>query len=153
MATNTVTRYQPQTGLTRLPDLVDRLFQESFVAPAFFGNFAGGTTRPSMPVNLFETNDSYVLQMALPGINPDALDIQVMGREVSVKGHFEAPSLQNGTWIWHGLPAGEFYETYTIPVDVEAGQTQASYEHGILSLTLPKAEHVRPRSIKVTASK
>lgn len=153
MATNTISRYQPQAGLTRLPDLMDRLFQESFVAPTVFGNLSGGTARPGMPVNLYETTDSYVLQVALPGINPDALDIQVMGREVSIKGHFEAQAPEKANWIWRGLPAGDFFETYSVPVEVEADKSQAAYEHGILSLTLPKADHVRPRNITVTTAR
>src|ERR687886_11608 len=80
---NSVSRYQPQTSLTRLPDLVDRLFRESFVAPTFFDRSFGGSNRPVLPVNLFETPESYVMHLALPGMKPENLDIQVAGREVS----------------------------------------------------------------------
>lgn len=152
MATNTISRYQPQEELTRLPDLVDRLFRESFVGPSVLDSLAGGTARPTMPRNLYETADSYVLQMALPGINTDALDIQVMDRQVSVKGRFEVPAPEQATWIWRGLSNRDFYESYTIPVQIEADKTEATYEHGILTLTLPKADYARPKSVKVTAA-
>lgn len=153
MATNTISRYQPQDQPTRLPDLVDRLFRESVVGPAVLNNLAGGTARPSTAVNLYETADSYILQLALPGIKVDALDIQVMDRQVSVKGHFEVQVPEGGSWIWHGLSNGDFYESYTMPVQVEADKTQATYNDGILTLTLPKADHLRPKSVKVTATK
>lgn len=154
MATNTISRYQPQQGLTRLPDLVDRLFQESFVRPTVLDSLAGGTAYPTAPVNLYETADSYMLQMALPGIDTDTLDIQVMDRQVSVKGRFEIPTPeQQGAWIWRGLSDRDFFESYTLPVQVEADKTEATYDHGILTLTLPKADHARPKSVKVTASK
>jgi len=145
---NTLTRYQP-TGATRLPDVIDRLFQESFVLPSMFDRTFGGSAKPSLPVNLIETADSYVMQAALPGLKTDNLDIQVVGREVAIKGQIESWFPDNGSWVWRGLPSGEFFETYTLPVEVEGDQTQATYESGILTVTLPKAEHVRPKTIKV----
>lgn len=151
---DTVSRYQPQnSGMTRLPDLMDRLFRESFVMPSVFDRTVNGAGRPTLPVNLFETQEGYVLNAALPGLNPEALDLQVVGREVTIKGRFEPATPENANWIWQGIPSGEFFETYTLPVDVQGDQTEASYEQGILTLKLPKAEHLRPRSIKVQINK
>lgn len=151
---NTLTRYgAPRTSLTRLPDLVDQLFQDSFVLPGFWDRSYGGTSRPTMPVNLFESGDSYVMHLALPGLNPDNIDIQVVGREVTVKGKFELNTPENGQWIWQGIPSGEFVETYTLPVEIESDKVQASYDYGILTIGLPKAEHLRPKNIKVNVTK
>jgi HSP20 family protein len=152
MANNTLTRYQP-TGVTRLPDMIDRLFQESFVLPSMFDRAFNGSTSPSFPVNLIETADSYVMQAGLPGLKTDDLDIQVVGREVAIKGTSESWLPEGGSWVWRGLPNGQFYETYTLPVDVESDSTQASYENGILTITLPKAAHLRPKNIKVEVKK
>lgn len=151
---NSLTHYQQGPSVTRLPDLVDRLFRESFVAPAFFDrNWLGGTATPSLPMNLVETPDGYVMHAALPGMNTENLDIQVMGREVSIKGKYEITAPENGTWIWQGITTGEFFQTFTLPLEVDGDQVQANYENGILYLTLPKAEHVRPKSIKVNVTK
>jgi HSP20 family protein len=152
MADN-VTRYQPQTTVTRLPDLVDRLFRESFVMPSMFDRSFNGGSRPMLPVNLFETSDTLVFHASIPGVKPESLDIQVVGRELTIKGKFESNPPENGTWIWQGIPTGEFYENYALPVEVEGANVQASYDYGILSLVLPKAEHVRPKSIKVNVTK
>ena len=151
MATQ-LTRYQPGTGVTRLPDMVDRLFRESFVMPSLFGDLWGGTARPGLPANLFDTGDSYILQVALPGINPENADIQVMGRDLTISGNFETVQPENASWIWQGLPTGQFYEKYTLPLEVERDQVHATYEHGILSITLPKTEHAKPKSIKVSVN-
>ena len=78
---NTMSRYQPQTnGVTRLPDVLDRLFQQSFIMPSMWDRtVSSGATRPTLPVNLFETPDSIVFHAALPGVKPENLDIQVVG--------------------------------------------------------------------------
>src|SRR4051794_12410632 len=115
MATNSVTRYQRQT-VTRLPDLVDRLFRESFGNPAFWDRSFAGTVRPSLPANLFETSESYVLHVSLPGMKPENFDISVVGREVTIKGKLEITSPEGGDWIWQGIPSGEFFESFTLPL-------------------------------------
>ena len=148
---SSVTRYQPTSGVTRLPDLFERLFQESWVAPSFFDRASGGAAQPTMNVNLFETQDGYVMHAALPGLTPDNLDIEVMGREVAIKGTIALHSPENGSWIWQGIPTGEFYQRFTLPVEVQGDNVEASYDYGILTLSLPKAEHLRPKSIKVSS--
>jgi HSP20 family protein len=149
---DTLTRYQP-TGVTRLPEMIDRLFQESFVLPSMVDRAFNRAATSSFPVNLIETPESYVMQAALPGLDTDNLDIQVAGREVGIKGSFESWMPEKGSWIWRGLPTGQVYETYTLPVEVESDATQASYENGILTITLPKAQHLRPKNIKVEVKK
>jgi HSP20 family protein len=149
-----ITRYQPQTSVTRLPDLVDRLFRESFVAPGFFDSTQwGGSPRPTLPVNLFETSEGYIMHVAVPGLTPENLDIQVMGREVAIKGKREVSTPEKGQWLWQGIQSGEFYEAFTLPVEVNGESVEATYDHGILTIMLPKAEHLRPKSIKVQTAK
>jgi HSP20 family protein len=152
---NTLARYgTPQSTLTRLPDLVDQLFRDSFVLPSFWDRtYSGGTPRPMLPANLFETTDSYVMHLAIPGLNPENIDIQVVGREVTVKGKIELNTPENGQWILQGIPTGEFAETFTLPADIDSENVQASYDYGILSLGLPKAAHLRPKNIKVNVTK
>jgi len=149
-----VTRYQPQTSLNRLPDLVDRLFRDSLVAPSFWDNtLRGGMSRPTLPVNLIEFPDSFVMHAALPGVNAENLDIRVVGREVTITGKIEMHLPEKAQWVWQGIPSGEFYESYTLPLDVDGNQIEANYTNGILTLTLPKAAHVRPKNIQIQVNK
>lgn len=148
------TVYQPPvTTFPRLPDLIDRLFSESFVVPAAFSDFWGGKAIPTLPVNLYELNDAYVFEVALPGINLANLEIQVVGRQITFKGVFAATAPENAKWIWHGLPSGEFYETLALPFEVEREKVEAKYENGILGITLPKVEYAKPKSIPVVTTK
>jgi len=73
-----------------------------------------------------------------------------MGRELTIKGRFESWQPENASWILQGLPTGEFYEKYMLPVEVERDQVEAKYDHGILVITLPKTEYAKPKSIKVS---
>jgi len=104
-------------------------------------------------LNLYETSDTYVFQLAIPGMTPENLDIQVLGTELSVKGKREVNTPENGTWIWQGINGGEFYQSFTLPAEVDSEHVQASYDYGILSVVLPKAEHVKPRNIKIEVHK
>jgi HSP20 family protein len=148
--TNTMTRYGQSNGTTTLPDLVDRFFRENLGTPGLIER-ASGSFRPSFPVNLFETKDAYVMHAALPGLNLENVEIQVMGRKVSVHGKFEINTPEGGQWLWQGIPTGEFSESFTLPLEIDSTRTEASYERGILSVVLPKAEHAKPATIKVTA--
>jgi HSP20 family protein len=151
---NSISRYgAPGATMTRLPDLMEQLFRDSFVLPSFWDRTNGATSRPTLPVNLFETPDSYVMHLALPGLNPEQIDIQVVGREVTIKSKFEVNTPENGRWIWQGIPNGDFVETYALPADVENDKVRASYDYGILTIGLPKAEHLRPKNIKVSVTK
>jgi HSP20 family protein len=150
---NTLTRYTQPSTVTRLPELVDKLFRDSFVMPTFWDQAFGGTAHPSLPVNLYETPESFVFHASLPGMTPDNLDIQVVGRELTIKGKVEVNTPEGGNWIWRGIPTGEFYQAFTLPVEIQSDAVQASYDYGILSLVLPKAEHARPKSIKVNVQK
>ena len=145
---NSVSRYEPQANVTRLPELMDRLFRESFVVPSMLDG-TWNQRRSALPVNLFETPDSYIMHLALPGLAPENLDIQVVGREATVKGKIELSTPEKGTWIWQGIPTGEFRETYTLPVEVDGDKAEATYNHGILTIGLPKAAHLRPKNISV----
>lgn len=148
---NSINRYEP-TSVTRLPDLVDRLFRESFVMPSVMDRSLTGA-RATLPVNLFETGDGFIMHVALPGLKSENLDIQVVRREVMIKGTIELPTPENGRPVWSGVPTGEFQETFTLPVDLNGDAAGATYESGILTLTLPKAEHLRPKSISVEIKK
>jgi HSP20 family protein len=147
---DTMTRYEQSNGTTGLPDLVDRFIRESLGTPALIER-ASSSFLPSFPVNLFETKDAYVMHAALPGLDVENVEVQVMGRKVTVHGKFEITTPEGGQWLWQGIPTGEFSESFTLPLESDSTRTEATYERGILSVVLPKAEHAKPATIKVTA--
>ncbi|HZT97891.1 MAG TPA: Hsp20/alpha crystallin family protein [Chloroflexota bacterium] len=149
MPTNVVPRYQTPTSTpTRLPDVIDRLLRESVVLPPLAERFYEGT-HPGLTSNLLETEAAYIVQFVLPGVNPEKLELKVMGHEMSLKGIIQVPSVEHANYIWHGFDGGEFVYTYTLPAEVNGESAKAELNHGILMVTLPKAESAKPKSVKV----
>lgn len=145
---NLPTRYDTTTPFTRLPDLIDRLFRESLIAPTALDRFVdSGRTS-----NLLETKDAFVVQVVLPGVNPDEMQIQVVERQLLIKASCQIPTVENATYLYHGLRSDEISEVFTLPMEVLGDEAKATYERGILLVTLPKAEYAKPKVIEVHTS-
>jgi HSP20 family protein len=145
---NSPVRYQPNAGFTRLPDMIDQLFRESFVAPTRFERFFDKRL-----CNLLETPTTYVMQLALPGVVFDKLHVNVVGRQLTINAWIAVPKIEDATYLWNGLFEEEFTEVFTLPMEVVGEKALATYEYGILNITLPKVEYALPKEIKVTGTK
>jgi HSP20 family protein len=99
--------------------------------------------------NLIETWGSYVVQMALPGIDAASVLLTMVGRDLHITGRRHLPRVEGGSAIWIGLPATDFSYTFTLPSAVDGDSGTAEYWHGILSVVLPKMAHLRSPSIAV----
>jgi HSP20 family protein len=127
-----------------LRDAIDRLMEGSVIAPGTFGS--GGFP----PADIYVTEDAVVVEMAIPGVNPDDLNISVTGDNVSISGEVKHQHQgQKGQAILSEVWRGKFQRAFTVPVEVDAGKADASYENGLLILTLPKSEATKPRKIQV----
>lgn len=144
------------SGYLPLRDAIDRLFAGSVIMPDYLG--AGSGTEGWPPTNLHITEDNVVITMAIPGASPDHINVSVTGDSVTVSGEVPDPSApsregegkRGQTYfdeIWHG----KFQRSFTLPIQVDANQAAANYEHGLLTLTLPKSEATKPRKIQVRA--
>src|SRR5579872_785506 len=112
MATNTVVRYSPREVVpTR--SMIDQLLEGSFFAPPLMDRWFQPSS--SVPANLIETDEGYVVQIALPGLNSEKLEIQSLNRELRIHGFYETKQIEKGNYIWNGLPQGEFNQAFTLP--------------------------------------
>jgi HSP20 family protein len=102
------------------------------------------------PVDLREQNDAYELSALLPGVSADDLDIQVVNETVTITGELRNQRDEKSEYLLAERPAGRFARTLTLPMPVDAEKTEATLRDGILTLRIPKAESVRPRTIKVS---
>lgn len=146
----TITRWSPMTDLVSLREAMDRLFEDSFIKPSAWTGLAAGQV--AVPVDLWETNDAYHLRADLPGIAPEEIDINVTADTVSLTG--EAKASQDVTsdgWLRQERRIGKFQRAFTLPVQIDPDKVQATFTHGVLDLVLPKADQVKPRTIKVTS--
>jgi HSP20 family protein len=134
-------------GYFPLRDAIDRLFESSFIAPQ---SLAGQMSFP--PAGVRATDDDVVVELAIPGAKPEDINISVTGDTVNITGDVkhEHRQTQKGQMYVDEMFHGQFQRSFTLPFPVDANNTSATFENGILSVTLPKSEAVKPRRIQVT---
>ena len=143
----TVVRWNPSRELVSLRDAMDRLFEDSFVRPIW-----SGETERRLPLDVYTTPSEIVITANVPGLKPEEVDITLEGDTLAISGEIPAP-LENVEYLFHERGHGKFSRTLTINVPVEHDKAEATFENGVLSIVLPKAEAVKPKTIKVSAKK
>lgn len=129
-----------------LRDAIDRLFENSVIAPQGFTEQFGFPT-----AKVRATDDDVVVEMAVPGAKPDDINVSVTGDTVSISGEVKREQHeQKGQTYLDELFQGQFQRSFTLPFPVNADNASATFENGMLKLTLPKSEVVKPRKIQVS---
>jgi HSP20 family protein len=133
--------WEPFTELRRLQHEMNRLFGE--------GN-GGGSARQFPPVNVYTGKDDVQVIVEVPGVDPELIDISVLGDTLTLSGARKPEELKEGE-VFHRQerPTGEFLRTIELPVRVNPDKVEARYASGILRVTLPRAEEDKPRQIRV----
>jgi len=140
-------RWEPFGELVSLRDAMDRLFEESLVRPrGLLAPLTGETTL----VDMYETDEAVVVKATVPGVKPEDIDISVTGDVVTIRGEVkEETEVKKENYIRRERRHGSFCRQLPLPTAVDVDKAEAVFENGVLNLTLPKAEEVRPKSIKV----
>ena len=145
---NTIVRWEPIRDLVSLRDAMDRLFEDSFVWPQT--GTMSGLAGAQVPTDVYETNDDVVVKASIPGVKPEDIEISVVGDVVTIKAETRNESeVKDKNYVRRERRHGSFFRTVALPSSVETDKADATFEHGVLTLTLPKAEAVKPKSIKV----
>ena len=152
MATKIVRRHwSPVTDF--MPDVLslrqamDRLVEDSVVRWPATGNVRhNGVLSPA--VDAWEEGDTVIVELAMPGVAPDAFDVTVERDTLVVSG--EVPGRdQDKTWLIKERAHGRFERRFDLSVPLDVEKIKANYADGILRLELPKAESVKARKIEV----
>jgi HSP20 family protein len=141
-----------------LRDAMTQLLQDSVVPSggtrSSWSNGSRTMVRP-IPIDVYATPDEAVVIAAVPGLHPENLEISYAENTLtlsgSVSGASESEQGQQATWYVRELWSGKFQRSLTLPFEVDASKAEATFEHGIVRITLPKAEWARPQKIAVTA--
>jgi HSP20 family protein len=142
-------RPSPFGELLSLRQAMDRLFEESFVRPRGSSAISEGNEY-AIPLDIYTTGDSLVLEAALPGVKPDDVEITVLGDTLTISGSTrEEERAEQGGYLFQEVRRGSFSRTVSLPSDLKTDAAQASFEDGILRLSIPKAEEGRPRQIRI----
>ena len=144
-----LTRWQPVREMVTLRDAMDRLFDEAFTRP--WGQVDGWRGHgPS--VDMYETENEVVIKASLPGLKADDVQINVTGEMLTIKGETkESSEVKERAYHIREQRYGGFERAIALPTLVMSEKAKAEFDDGILTITLPKAEEVKPKTITVKA--
>ncbi len=137
----------PFEPLTPLREAMNRLFEESFVGPRF--ELVFGRTFP-LDVSESEDKQHYLIEASLPGFKPEEIQVTVEGDTLLIHAQKkEETKAEKGTYVRRERYEGEMSRSITLPTAIDVARVEASYEHGLLKLIVPKAEVAKPTQIPV----
>ena len=143
-----LTRWEPVREMMTLREAMDRLFDDAFTRPINLRD--GGWSAPA--IDMYETDDEVVVRAALPGFKADEVQINVTGDVLTLRGEIRQQEEQKErSWHIREHRWGSFERSVSLPTQVTADRAVADFENGILTITLPKAEEVKPKTISVKA--
>ena len=129
-----------------LRDAMDRLFDDAFTRPLRLND--GQFSVPA--VDLYQTDNEVVVKASIPGVKADEVQINVTGEVLTIKGEVkQKEEVKEKAYHIREQRWGSFERTLALPTDVVADKAKAEFENGILTITLPKAEEVRPKTISI----
>jgi len=142
-------KWEPFSDLVSLRDAMDRLFEESFVRMRGWPSLFGAET---LAIDMYETPDSVVIKTAVPGVKPEDIDISITGDVLTIKGETKVEEkVEKENYICQERRYGAFQRSVPLPGSLLTDKAEATFENGILTLTIPKSEEAKPKAIKVRA--
>jgi HSP20 family protein len=140
-----MTMHEPFADLARVRNLIDRAFEETAAAKT------QSTRAWRPPVDLFEDENAFTLQLELPGVDKDQIEVEVTHEELVIRGERPFVKPESGNIVHSERVYGQFQRAFRLGVPVQNNAVEASYKDGVLSIRLPKTESVKPRRIEVQA--
>ena len=141
----TTVRWSPRRELVSLREAMDRLFEESLAQ-----RHVRGHDEARLPIDVYTTPSEIIVKTAVPGVPPDDVEVTLEGDTLTIRAELPVP-LENVEYIFQECPCGRFSRVLTLNVPIDVDNIEATFEHGLLTLTLPKATPAKARAIKVRA--
>jgi len=129
---------------------MNNLFEEGMLLPRGSMSAVG-----SIPLDVRETRDRYIITAPLPGVSPSEVDISVLGSNVRISGEIkdrdgqEQESNDDCRWLLRERRFGRFERSITLPTSVNSQQASAEFDAGVLTIELPKVEEAQPKTIQI----
>jgi HSP20 family protein len=145
-----ITRWDPWGDIVSLREAMNNLLEESFVRPR--PGMSGPGMASSLALDVKETPDKFIITASVPGVPPADIDITVLGDTLRIRGQRKDETEETGEggrWLLRERRFGAFERTVSLPSVVKSEDASADFSDGVLTITLPKADVAKPRSIPV----
>jgi HSP20 family protein len=171
-----ITRYDPFREALSLRRAMDQLFEQSFVNPSSMP----GAKALTAPMDVCETNNGYEVDVALPGVRPEDIELTVDQNTLTIRGRYSQQNehanqpesqtqgqqqtgqqsqsgktgrhRQGHNWLTREIVSGAFERSVTFPRPIDSNNIQTKFENGMLTIQLPVSEASKPKRISITGS-
>jgi HSP20 family protein len=147
-----MSRWDPFRDLMSIQSELNRLFGRTYAGESG-GSTAGLAGAWVPPLDIYETDERFVVNVELPGIEPDSVDVSVEDSVLTIRGErsFYAEVDEES---FHRVERryGQFARSITLPQTANAEAIEASFDRGVLTITVPKVEQAKPKKIQVKAT-
>ena len=144
-----LSRWEPAREMMTLREAMDRLFDDAFTRPL---SVRDGWSMASPAIDMYQTDNDVIVKASIPGIKAEEVQINITGDILTLKGEVkQEEDRQERSWHLREQRFGSFERSIVLPTDVKSDQAEAVFENGILTITLPKADEVKPKTINIKA--
>ena len=141
-------RWEPFAGLTKMDTDMDRMWRHMFRPHYTWPRLWGVDGHPA--VDIYQDADHVVVRAALPGIKPEDMEVTITEDALTIKGERkDEKEVKEENYLHREHRYGAFRRAVALPLGLDAAKAKASYENGILTVTVPKTEGSRPKSLKI----
>jgi HSP20 family protein len=142
-----ISRWDPWNDMMNLRDAMDQVVREGFTRPRS-GSELGIT------LDVMEQDDSFMVDAVLPGVKPDEVNLQIKDDVLMISGDIKDQHEQKqGNWLRRERRFGHYQRTITLPSSIDADQVSATFQDGVLHITLPKSRESRARAIPINTGR
>ena len=136
------------TELMSLRRAMDNLFEDGLFGPRSWAM----ASSPLVKMDVYTTDDEFIVEAHMPGVKPEQADITVEGNTLTIAGETHSSRKEEeGSAILQEISRGRFSRSFSLPAGLEPDRATATFEDGVLTLRIPKAEQVKPQQIKITS--
>lgn len=142
-------RWEPAREMMTLREAMDRLFDDAFTRPL---SIRDGWSMATPAIDMYQTANDIVVKASIPGMKAEDVQINITGDVLTLKGEVkQEEERKDKAWHIREQRFGSFERSVALPTAVKTDEAEAVFENGILTITLPKADEVKPRTINIKA--
>jgi HSP20 family protein len=145
-------RWEPFRDVVGIREAMDRYFENGYTRP--HGPKVAYWSQGNLRLDAYHTPESLVIKAAIPGVKPQEVDVTVTGNTLTIRGEARSEEeVEERSYLMRERRYGAASRTVTLPRGLKTDEIEATYDEGVLTLTIPKTEDAKPRAIKVNVKK